>query len=173
MIENNFNYGLIMAFLKNDTHVLDDTFEVYIPSLYSAQPETIGQESIQEAITVKPLNTNNKDVEEILETTGVITALNCTSLRTEHKGDILENEKTQYQTENNQCSKGAPHNHQLIKTIKIIALTMSSLNEIVMPAQSPVLGMFLHGTAEMEETFCVLYIPGSIPRGSNKPPYIK
>ena len=28
-------------------------------------------------------------------------------------------------------------------------------------------------TAEMDGTFCVLYIPGSIPRGSNKPPYIK
>ena len=173
MVNDNFNYGLIMAFLKTDTHVLDDTFEVYIPSLYSAEPENIGQESIEENITVKPINTNNTDTEEILKMKGTITALNCTSLRTEHKGDILENKETQYQTEDNQCSKGAPHNHQLIKTIKIMALTMSSLNEVVMPAESPVLGMFLHGTAEMDGTFCVLYIPGSIPRGSNQPPYIK
>ncbi len=173
MVNDNFNYGLIMAFLKNDTHVLDDTFDVYIPSLYSSEPENIGQEKIEENITVKPLNTNNKDAEDIMNITGIVTALNCTSLRTEHKGDILENEKTQYETEENQCSKGAPHKHQLIKTIKIFALTMSSLNEVIMPADSPVLGMFMHGTAEMDGTFCVLYIPGSIPRGSNKPPYIK
>ena len=173
MVNENFNYGLIMAFLNKDTHVLDDTFEVYIPSLQSAELENLGQEVIEEPILTKPINTNNTDVEDSLISTGVIQALNCTSLRTEHKGDILENKKTQYQTEDNQCSKGAPHNHQLITTIKIFNLTMSSLNEIVMPKGSPVLGMFLHGTAEMDMTFCVLYIPGSIPRGTNAPPYIK
>lgn len=174
MSVNDFNPGYTMGFLVYDTHVQESSFAVILPSKTPEAQEEQGQEELEVAVPITLANTNNNSAQQSLKKMGYIMALNHTGLRCEHKGDILENEGTEYVTLDSQCDtgNGGPHKHQCSDPIKIHNLVFSGLNDITMPAGTQVFGFFINETAEIEESFAVTFINGAIPlTPDQKPPY--
>lgn len=191
---NGINFGAYFeAIIMEKTHIQSPTFKVTIPALFSTRDKITSTKEEDHKISYDLENNtalinSNVDGSGSIKSTTVLIAKNHTDYIFQYKGDVLEMEKSEGETELSGTSRLVKrgfwifssyhtetnyHKHDIKKPFKFYNMVYEQLNNVEVPAGTKCWGFFINGQANFNN-FAVVRIDGAIPMSKNPlPNYVK